>query len=275
MIRKIISLSIIFSCFLFSQQYDQYEDVVYLKNGSIIRGMVIEQVPNDYLKIKSGSNIFVYQISDIEKITKELRVLETISYKNTYNSSEGYSYTSSNKGREGFIIGFSYGRQSTELDFSLNYNNNSYNSSSEDDDGTATDFKIGFAPSNSLSIYYTNKVAWYDDDVLSHTGIGATFFLNSSKELDIWKQSAFITASIGRSKLESNSSYGSYNSMEGTGYSFGVGVEPAKNLMIEMVWCFAKIEEAPYSVDYSFSDYHIEYEWEISVFSVTLGLLSL
>ena len=275
MIPRIIFLSVIFSCFLFSQQYDQYEDVVYLKDGSIIRGMVIEQVPNDYLKIKSGSNVFVYQISDIEKITKELRVVDTVSYKNTYNSSKNYSYTSSSKGREGFIIGFSYGRQSTEIDLSIlsNYDYNSYMSTSGDDEGSATDFKIGFAPSSSLAIYYTNKVAWYNGDVsLSHTGIGATFFLNSSN-VDRWKQSAFITASIGRSELDSNL-YGSYDdSMDGTGYSFGVGVEPAKNLMIEMVWCFARIEENSYSN--SFSNYNIEYEWDMSVFSVTVGLLSL
>ena len=31
----------------------QYEDVVYLKNGSIIRGMIVEQIPNQTLKIKT------------------------------------------------------------------------------------------------------------------------------------------------------------------------------------------------------------------------------
>ena len=50
----------------------EYEDVVYLKNGSIIHGMIIEQAPNRYIKIQSGKNIFVYQMDEIEKITKEL-----------------------------------------------------------------------------------------------------------------------------------------------------------------------------------------------------------
>lgn len=47
-------------------------DVVYLKNGSIIRGSIIEQIPNDQLKIqtKDGS-IFVYKMGEISKITKE------------------------------------------------------------------------------------------------------------------------------------------------------------------------------------------------------------
>jgi hypothetical protein len=59
-------------CFsLIASAQDNYEDVVYLKNGSIIHGMIIEQVPNVSIKIKSGQNVFVYKIEEIEKITKE------------------------------------------------------------------------------------------------------------------------------------------------------------------------------------------------------------
>jgi hypothetical protein len=48
--------------------------VIYLKSGSIIRGMIIEQVPNKSIKIEtSGRNVFVYQMEEIEKITKELQ----------------------------------------------------------------------------------------------------------------------------------------------------------------------------------------------------------
>jgi len=48
-----------------------YEDVVYLKNGSIIHGIIIEQVPSVSIKIKSGPNIFFYKMDEIEKFTKE------------------------------------------------------------------------------------------------------------------------------------------------------------------------------------------------------------
>lgn len=48
------------------------QDVVYLKNGSIIRGIIIEQVPNQSLKIQTNDgNIFVYKIDEVDKITKE------------------------------------------------------------------------------------------------------------------------------------------------------------------------------------------------------------
>lgn len=50
----------------------EWQDVVYLQNGSIIRGMVIEQVPNVSIKIQtSDGSIFVYEMKDVAKIAKE------------------------------------------------------------------------------------------------------------------------------------------------------------------------------------------------------------
>lgn len=53
----------------------QYVESVYLKNGSIIKGTVIEQVPNGNIKIqrKDGS-VYVYPMSEVVKITKEQAV---------------------------------------------------------------------------------------------------------------------------------------------------------------------------------------------------------
>lgn len=51
---------------------NNYQDVVYLKNGSIIRGVIIEQVPNKSIKIETADrNVFVYQMDEIEKLAKE------------------------------------------------------------------------------------------------------------------------------------------------------------------------------------------------------------
>lgn len=50
----------------------QYEDVVYLKNGSIIRGVITEQIPNESIKIEiSNGSIFVYRMDEIERIVRE------------------------------------------------------------------------------------------------------------------------------------------------------------------------------------------------------------
>ena len=67
--KKLILILVFFSGFIFTQQY---EDVVYLKNGSIIRGIIIEQAPNRHIKIQSGQNVFVYQMDEIDKMTKEI-----------------------------------------------------------------------------------------------------------------------------------------------------------------------------------------------------------
>lgn len=50
---------------------EQWQDVVYLKNGSIVKGIIIEQVPNVSITIMTqDGNKFVFEIDDIEKITK-------------------------------------------------------------------------------------------------------------------------------------------------------------------------------------------------------------
>ncbi len=47
-------------------------DVIYLKNGSMIRGVIMEMVIDDYVKIKmKDGSIYVYEMSEVDKITKE------------------------------------------------------------------------------------------------------------------------------------------------------------------------------------------------------------
>lgn len=75
----------------FENQTSQFTEVVYLKNGSIIKGVIIEQIPNASLKIKTADgNIFSYAISEVEKITKE-EIQKTREYAGrTKNTLKGY-----------------------------------------------------------------------------------------------------------------------------------------------------------------------------------------
>ncbi len=71
---KKLFLLFVFCCFA-GVASAQYAETVHLKNGSIIRGTIIEQIPNQNLKIQTGDgNVFVYSFDEIEKITKEVPV---------------------------------------------------------------------------------------------------------------------------------------------------------------------------------------------------------
>lgn len=70
---KKIAASLLFALIAtWSFGQSNYQDVIYLKNGSIIRGIIIEQIPNKSIKIETADrNVFVFQMDEIEKIAKE------------------------------------------------------------------------------------------------------------------------------------------------------------------------------------------------------------
>ena len=50
----------------------QTKDIVYLKNGSVIKGTILEMIPDKTIKIQTvDGNIFVYNMTEVEKISKE------------------------------------------------------------------------------------------------------------------------------------------------------------------------------------------------------------
>lgn len=62
---------IILNFFLLSIYAQESTETVYLKNGSIIYGRIIEEIPDVSIKIKTADgNIFMYNYSDIDKIIK-------------------------------------------------------------------------------------------------------------------------------------------------------------------------------------------------------------
>ncbi len=64
-----ISLLLCTSSSLFAQQR---LETLYLKNGSIIKGEVIEQIPGQSIRIRTKEgNVFVYHPSEVDRITKE------------------------------------------------------------------------------------------------------------------------------------------------------------------------------------------------------------
>lgn len=87
---------------------NNYQDVVYLKNGSVIRGVIIEQVPNESIKIETADrSIFVYQMDEIKKLTKEEKPVTKSD--NPTPSSEGEGLQSGYRGIAEFGYQFGLG----------------------------------------------------------------------------------------------------------------------------------------------------------------------
>jgi len=65
----LVSLAMLCMCALHAQTT---VDVVELKNGSVLRGTILEQVPNESLKLKTADgSLFVYRMDEVVKITRE------------------------------------------------------------------------------------------------------------------------------------------------------------------------------------------------------------
>ena len=50
----------------------EYVDVVYLENGSRVKGIIIEQIPGVSISIETADgSVFVFKVEDVVKIAKE------------------------------------------------------------------------------------------------------------------------------------------------------------------------------------------------------------
>lgn len=85
--KLLMLLSLLFVCF-FAYGQTTMEDIIYLKNGSIIRGIIIEQIPNQSIKIQTrDKKVFVFKYEEIEKMAKE--------NSNVENNNSGYAFKNS------------------------------------------------------------------------------------------------------------------------------------------------------------------------------------
>lgn len=79
MLKKlfILVLFVMFGLCTFAQTQN-YQDVVYLKNGSVIKGVIIEQIPNVSLKIETDNgSTFICDMKDVTKLAKEKIIKKT------------------------------------------------------------------------------------------------------------------------------------------------------------------------------------------------------
>jgi hypothetical protein len=71
--RQITLLAVlVFILFSMAHSEEAFEDVVYLKNGGVIRGMIIEQKIGKFIKIKTYDNrVLVFDFNEVDNIVKE------------------------------------------------------------------------------------------------------------------------------------------------------------------------------------------------------------
>lgn len=70
--KKALFMLLLFIGSITASVAQNVQEVIYLKNGSIVRGVVIEQVPGVSLKVQTlDGSVFAYQMSEVVKITKE------------------------------------------------------------------------------------------------------------------------------------------------------------------------------------------------------------
>jgi hypothetical protein len=85
----LLACTMLFTYYAYAQEL---QDVVYLKNGSIIRGIIVEQIPNKTLKIKTADgSVFVYQMDDVTRITREAMPTQLRSSTASVSSPTGWS----------------------------------------------------------------------------------------------------------------------------------------------------------------------------------------
>jgi len=213
-----------------------YQDVVYLKNGSIIRGVIIEQVPNKSIKIETADrSVFVYQMDEIEKLTKEAILRTRGSSLSNSGLQSGY------KGivELGYQIGAGdYGMDRLKLNIINGYQINPYFSLGFGTglryyfDAEATvipvfaDFRANFM-NNKISPYLSIGVGYSFDATNDFEGVG--FLLNPTVGVS-FKVSDKSAMNVGlgyeMQKMDFYSGYyGRYSSTENSGaISINVGI---------------------------------------------------
>lgn len=168
---------------------------VYLKNGSVIKGEIIEEIPNESIKIKtSDGSVWNFKMSEIARITR-----------GEHNASSSCEATNLKKGWRGFIeTGYTFDDQSSgrvELTPSFGYQLNPYlmlgagaglNYYTDADETFVpvyANFR-GYVPTGCNVRPYIDLKPGYGFDLNGDSGSG--FYLNISTGVEIGKISMGI-----------------------------------------------------------------------------------
>lgn len=153
--------------------------------------------------------------------------------------------------RKGFILGGGLGFGMTSYTQSLKQGGISITSDRENKGAFNTDFRIGYAPSEQVAIYYVSKVAWfsitnaYDDKVTIASGaggLGCTYYLKTITPT--W----FLTGGIALASWSLPFEDNAPDPWQGLGLYGGAGYEFARHLSLELDLVYGKPDTQEHGV---------------------------
>ncbi|MGH7466603.1 MAG: hypothetical protein ACRENP_01320 [Longimicrobiales bacterium] len=140
--------------------------------------------------------------------------------------------------RKGFVLNLGVGPALTSLKAT------GFNGPRVNKTALGTDFKIGYAPSDRLLIYYSNDAAFFgsdDDNVIlaatGQSGIGATYFLSSTAP------SFYVQGGIGFAAFNEVLDDGETVSATGSGVNLGGGFEFARHWNVDVDLILGSVED--------------------------------
>jgi len=186
------------------------EDVVYLKDGTVVRGVIIETVPNQSIRIRTrDGSVYVYTFNLIDRMTKEpVQAPAGAQPAATPQQEE----TQLKHARRGFFIGLGLGYGSLGIE-----------DVEERDEGLSGTLKLGAALNQKVLIGIQSN-GWFRsyeeiDGSITFGVLAAIvqFYPASNGGL-------YISGGAGLGRL-SASAFGESASESGFGYVFGVGYD--------------------------------------------------
>jgi long-subunit fatty acid transport protein len=160
-----------------SAQKLPFTEVIYLKNGSVIRGVIIEIVPNTSYKIKTADNsVFVFEEKEIIKIAREFS-------ENSSNSKS--NKTSLNKINTTMEAGYGaksgqYGLNVINVNALINYQLKEHISVS----GGIGMRRFEEAEITMIPVFVDGKISMPNKDISPYLGLAVGYSLNVSNGIE-------------------------------------------------------------------------------------------
>jgi len=190
----------------------EMEDVVYLKDGTVVRGVIIETVPNQSIRIRTrDGSVYVYTFNLIDRMTKE-PVQAAQAAAQPAAAAPAQQETQLKHARKGFFFGLGLGYGSLGLE-----------DVDEREGAFSGNLKLGGALSQKIQIgiqsnAWTKSFSEIDGSITFGVLTGMVQFYPAANG------GLYVAGGLGMGVL-SASAFGESDSESGFGYMFGFGYD--------------------------------------------------